>query len=36
MPSLPAGDICLHRAPRLSSAAALLADHIAAAMKTAH
>jgi DNA-binding transcriptional LysR family regulator len=36
MPSLPAGDICLHRAPRLSPAAALLADHIAAAMKTAH
>jgi DNA-binding transcriptional LysR family regulator len=35
MPPLPAGDICLHRASGISRAAALLADHIAAAMKTA-
>jgi DNA-binding transcriptional LysR family regulator len=35
LPRLPVGDICLHRAPRISRAAALLADHIAAAMKPA-
>jgi DNA-binding transcriptional LysR family regulator len=35
LPRLPAGDICLHRAPGISRAAALLADHIAAAMKAA-
>jgi DNA-binding transcriptional LysR family regulator len=35
LPRLPTGDICLHRAPGISRAAALLADHIVAAMKTA-
>ena len=33
LPALPAGDIRLHRARRLSPAAALLADHLAAAIK---
>jgi DNA-binding transcriptional LysR family regulator len=33
MPPLPAGDIHLHRAARLSQAASLLADHLAARMK---
>jgi len=33
MPPLPAGDIHLHRAARLSPAASLLADHLAARMK---
>jgi DNA-binding transcriptional LysR family regulator len=33
LPALPAGDIRLHRARRLSQAASLLADHLAAAIK---
>lgn len=33
LPALPAGDIRLHRARRLSPAASLLADHLAAAIK---
>jgi DNA-binding transcriptional LysR family regulator len=33
MPPLPAGDIHLHRATRLSHAASLLADHLTARMK---
>ena len=33
MPRLPAADIRLHRAARLSQAASLLADHLAARMK---
>jgi DNA-binding transcriptional LysR family regulator len=32
MPGLPAADICLHRAPNLSHAASLLADHLVLAM----
>jgi hypothetical protein len=28
MPRLPAADICLHRAPNISTPASLLADHI--------
>jgi DNA-binding transcriptional LysR family regulator len=35
LPQLPPSDIRLHRAPKISRAAALLADHIVAAMKTA-
>jgi DNA-binding transcriptional LysR family regulator len=32
MPRLPTADICLHRAPSLSRAASLLADHLVSAM----
>jgi hypothetical protein len=30
---LPAADICLHRAPNLSRAASLLADHLVLGME---
>ena len=33
LPPLPAADICLHRAPNLSRAAALLADHLRTAIR---
>jgi DNA-binding transcriptional LysR family regulator len=33
MPQLPAADICLHRAPNLSRAASLLADHLVLGME---
>jgi DNA-binding transcriptional LysR family regulator len=33
MPPLPAADICLHRAPRISRAASLLGDHLAASLR---
>lgn len=33
MPSLPRAQICLHRAPKLSRAATLLADHLVSALR---
>lgn len=33
MPPLPKAQICLHRAPKLSKAASLLADHLVAALR---